>query len=302
MGFSKRYFVHILGLTGIAILLSSGFDPKPSVLPEELEILCIRHNWPEESDKKGKEILMDLGFPSNHECQSSIDREIFSNEIGLFSPSTGDYKTVYKPDGKRFVGHMNLHWNAEKLLFTQSDETSWKIFEIRIDGTGLRQVSQAPNDVDCFDPCYLPDGRIVFNSSAPYQCVPCWHGTEHKFIANMYIMNADGSGMRRLTFDQDHDMHPSVRHNGKIIYNRWDYTGINRLFLRPLMTMNPDGTGQRAVYGSNSWVPNGLYYPKELPGQTGKFLCVFAGYHGSWRSGVLAVVDLNKGTMEEQGI
>ncbi len=302
MGFSKRWIAHIFGLSGIAILLGANFDPISSTLPEELEILCIRHNWPEESNKKGKEILRDLGFPSNHECQSSVAREIFSNEIGLFAPSTGTYKTVYKPEGKRFVGHMNLHWNAEKLLFTQSDETSWKIFEIRIDGTGLRQVSQAPDDVDCFDPCYLPDGRIVFNSSAPYQCVPCWHGTEKKFIANMYIMNPDGTGMRRLTFDQDHDMHPSVRNSGQIIYNRWDYTGINRLFLRPLMTMNPDGTGQRSVYGSNSWIPNGLYYPKELPGQTGKFICVLAGYHGSWRSGVLAVVDLNKGTSEGQGI
>ena len=44
------------------------------------------------------------------------------------------------------------------------------------DGTGLRQVSQMPDDVDCFDACYLPDGRIVFGSTASYQAVPCWHG------------------------------------------------------------------------------------------------------------------------------
>ena len=233
---------------------------------------------------------------------SSLEREIYNNEIGVFEPSSGTYTTLYRPDGNFFVGQINLHWNADRLLFTQSDGTNWKIYEINIDGTGLRQVSMAPDDVDCFEPCYLPDGRIVFSSSAPYQCIPCWHGTEKKFVANLYIMNADGSEMRRLCFDQDHDMHPSVRHNGQLIYNRWDYTGINRLFLRPLMSMNPDGTGQRAVYGSNSWIPNGLYYPKELPGQYGRFLCVLAGYHGSWRSGTLAVIDLNQGTQEEQGI
>ncbi|MHC4504049.1 MAG: TolB family protein, partial [Planctomycetota bacterium] len=121
-------------------------------------------------------------------------------------------------------------------------------------------------------------------------------------MANLYVMDPDGSGVRRLCFDQDHDMHPSVRNNGSVVYNRWDYTGINRLFLRELMVMNPDGTGQRALYGSNSWFPNGLYSPHELPGTSGRFLCILAGYHGSNRSGRLVVVDTNKGTKEADGI
>ena len=209
--------------------------------------------------------------------------------------------TLYRPEGKNFVGNINLHWNAKKFIFTQSDETNYKIFEMNIDGTGLRQVSQTPDDVDCFEPCYLPDGRIIVNSNAPYQSVPCWHGYQDKFVANLYVMDADGSNMRRLTFDQDHDFHPFVRHNGQVVYSRWDYTGINRIFLRPVMSMNPDGTSQKAIYGSNSWFPNGLYYPKELPGQIGRFLCVLAGYHGSFRSGTLAVIDINKGTKEDEG-
>ena len=114
-------------------------------------------------------------------------------------------------------------------------------------------------------------------------------------------MDADGSNMRRLTFDQDHDFHPFVRHNGQVVYSRWDYIGINRIFLRPVMSMNPDGTSQKAIYGSNSWFPNGLYYPKELPGRIGRFLCILAGYHGSFRSGTLAVIDINKGTKEDKG-
>lgn len=280
----------------------SGWVQVDPVL-DGLKVLCVKRAWPKKTTKnqEGSALKM-LGFPTNHECQSSLAREVYDNEIGIFDAVTGEYKTLYKPEGRRFVGNLNLHWNADKLLFTQSDETNWKLFEIGIDGTGLRQVSQTPSDVDCFEPCYLPDGRIVFNSNAPYQCVPCWHGVEQKFVANLYVMNADGSGMRRLCFDQDHDFHPFVRHNGQVIYSRWDYTGINRLFLRPLMTMNPDGTNQRAVYGSNSWLPNGLYYPKELPGQNGKFLSVLAGYHGSNRSGTLAVVDLNRGAQEEEGI
>ena len=184
----------------------------------------VKRAWPSWTKNKGKRILMDLGFPSNHECQSSMKKDMYDNEIGIYNITTKTYRSVYRPPENYFVGHMKLHWNAEKLLFTQSDSVSWKIFEIKVDGTGLRQVSQTPDDVDSFDPCYLPDGRIIFSSNAPYQCVPCWHGTEEKFIANLYSMNADGSGMRRLCFDQDHDMHPSVRNNGQVVYNRWDYT------------------------------------------------------------------------------
>ena len=68
------------------------------------------------------------------------------------------------------------------------------------------------------------------------------------------------------------------------------------------MVMNPDGTGQRAMYGSNSWFPNGLYSPRELPGSTGKFLCILAGYHGSNRNGHLVIVDTTVGTREHHGI
>ena len=272
------------------------------VVPNDLKIVCVKRAWPKTLKARGKVKLKELGFPTNHECQSSLPRLIYDNEIGIIDIGSGKYETLYRPKGRRFVGHIDLHWDAKKLLFTQSDQYNWKIFEINIDGTGLRQISKTPEDVDSFEACYLPDGRIIFNSNAGFQCVPCWHGTKKKFVGNLFIMNSDGTGMRRLTFDQDHDFHPFVRHDGQVVYSRWDYTGINRLFLRPIMVMNPDGTGQRAIYGSNSWFPNGLYYPKELPERNGVFLCVMAGYHGSYRSGMLVLVDINKGSQEADGI
>lgn len=264
---------------------------ESGTVSNDLKILCVKRKLPEA--RKGKNKLYLMGFPTNHESQSSLEKDIYENEIGIFHPGTGKYETIYKPKGNYFVGQINLHWNADKFLFTQSDGVSWKIFEMNTDGTGLRQVSQTPDDVDCFEACYLPNGKIVFASNAPMQCVPCWHGVETKYVANLYSMNSDGSGMRRLCFDQDHDMHPSVRNNGQVVYSRWDYTGINRIFFRPLMAMNPDGTSQKSIYGSNMWFPSGFYSPKELPGQTGKFLGIVAGYHGSWRSGKLAVLDIN---------
>jgi len=253
-------------------------------------------------DRGGRPPGLGIGFPSNHECNASLPRLGYDNEIAVLSPVNGDGKltTLYKPANGGYVGEVDLHWNADRLLFTQSDEQNWKLREIRPDGSGLRQVSQNPDDVDCFDPCYLPDGRIIFGSTASYQSVPCWHGL--KRVSNLYLMNADGTGVRQLCFDQDHDFHPSVLDNGQVLYHRWDYTGINHIFMRQLMVMNPDGTGQHAIYGSNSWFPNALYFPRGIPGDPQRIISIISGYHGVHRMGQLVLLDTTKGWYEADGM
>jgi hypothetical protein len=244
----------------------------------------------------------DLGFPSNHECNSSLPRQGYDNEIAILSPAhpQAPLTTLYRPDADVYVGEVDLHWDGQRLLFTQSDRAGWKIWEIGADGSGLRQVSQTPADVDCFDACYLPGGRIVFGSTASWQAVPCWHGL--KLVTNLYTMNADGSGMRQVCFDQDHDLHPVILNDGRVLFHRWDYTGIGHIFLRELMTMNPDGTSQRAVYGINSWYPNALYFPRPLPGDSSRIVCILSGYHGVHKMGQLVLVDPDKGWYEADGI
>lgn len=155
-------------------------------------------------------------------------------------------------------------------------------------------------DVDDFDACYLPDDRIVFASTASFHAVPCWHGKER--ACSIYMMNADGTGVRQLCFDQDLDLHPAVLPTGQVIYSRWDYAGTMHIYLRPLMVMNPDGTGQRAVYGSNSYWPNALYFPRGIPGAPGKIVAIVAGYHGVPRMGELALLDITKGSYETDGV
>lgn len=245
---------------------------------------------------------LEIGMPSNHECNASLDRTGYDNEISLLSPVSPDGKltTFYRPTNDGYVGELDLHFDADRLLFTQSDATNWKLWELGADGTGLRQVTQLPDDVHAMDGCYLPDGNIVLGSTASYQSVPCWHG--RKFVSNLYLMDADGANVRQLCFDQDHDWNPTVLPTGQVLYQRWDYTGINHIYLRQLMTMNPDGTNQRAVYGSNSWFPNSLFFPQAIPGTKNRLLCILSGYHGPHRMGQLVVVDPSSGRQEERGI
>lgn len=246
--------------------------------------------------------MMALGLPSNHECNSSLSRTGYDNEIAVLSLRRPDrpLQTFHRPPAGGYVGELDLHWDADRLLFTQSDPRHWTIWEARADGAGLRQVSQMPDDVDCFDACYLPNGQIIFGSTASYQAVPCWHG--QKWVSNLYRMNADGTGVRQVCFDQDHDFHPVVLPNGQVLYHRWDYTGINHIFLRQLMVMNPDGTGQRAVYGSSSWYPNSLYFPRPVPGDATRLATILSGYHGAHRMGQLVVADLDAGWHGADGL
>ncbi len=245
-----------------------------------------------------------LGLPVNHKCNTGIERTSYDNEIAILAPvhTGGSLKKLFRPSGGRFVGEMDLHFDAGKLLFTMPKGKSWQIFEIKTDGSGLRQVSRGLNqeDIDNFDGCYLPDGRIVFSSTASYTGVPCWHGKER--ACNIYIMDDDGGNMRQLCFDQDLDLHPAVLPTGQVIFSRWDYTGPMHIYLRPLMVMNPDGTGQRAVYGSNSYWPNALYYPRGIPGSPNKIVAVIAGYHGVPRMGELGLLDITKGWYHADGV
>ena len=245
---------------------------------------------------------LELGMPSNHECNSSLARLGYDNEIAVLEPvsPSGQLRTLYRPTHSGYVGEIDLHFDGTRLLFTQSDATNWKIFELDLITGQTRQVISVADDVDCMDACYLPDGGIVFASTACFQAVPCWHGL--KRVVNLYRLEPDGQTIRRLCFDQDHDLHPVLLPNGQILFNRWDYTGINHIYLRQLMVMNPDGTGQRAVYGSNSWFPNALYFARPLPGETQRLIAILSGYHGPHRMGWLVLLDLSRGWFEEQGI
>ena len=244
-----------------------------------------------------------LGLPVNHKCNTGIERTGYDNEITILEPMRPDGKlrTLHRPAGGEFVGEMDLHYDAGKLLFTMPKGPTWQIFEIGTDGSNLRQVSRGEHpDVDNFDACYLPNSRIVFVSTASYTAVPCWHGVER--ACNIYLMDADGGNVRQLCYDQDLDLHPAVLPTGQVIFSRWDYTGPMHIYLRPLMVMNPDGTGQRAAYGSNSYWPNALYFPRGIPGAPGKIIAVIAGYHGVPRMGELGLLDITKGYQDADGV
>ena len=244
-----------------------------------------------------------LGLPQNWQGNSSMNPRI-ENELTTlaFKDAKAKLQTVYKPKENYFVGDVDLNFDADKLLFSSiGTKNRWQVFEMKVDGTGLRQVSKGEEeDVDNYDAMYLPDGRIIYDSSATFQGVPCVGGADH--VGNLFIMKPDGTGVRRLCFDQDNDWYPVMLPNGRVMYLRWEYTDSAHYFSRVLMTMNPDGTGQVELYGSNSYWPNSCFYARPLPGSSSKFVGIVTGHHGTARAGELFIFDANKGRQEDSGV
>jgi len=245
----------------------------------------------------------DLGLPRNWLVNAALPREGFYNSIEKWNyrDPKAPVKTLYRPKTDVFVGDVDLHFDAGKLLFSSvGSDKCWHVYEIAGNGKKLRQVTPSGDaDVDHFDACYLPDGRIIFANTSGFQGVPCIGGNSP--CANLLIMNADGTGIRRLCFDQDQNWSPTVLANGTVLYLRWEYTDTSHYFSRLLMSMNPDGTAQREFYGSNSYWPNAMFYARPIPGDTNKFVAIVSGHHGVSRMGELVLFDKSRGRHEADG-
>ena len=244
-----------------------------------------------------------LGLPANWQGNSSMaNARNMQNEIATLDiRQPGELKTLYRPDRPVFVGDIDLHFGAQKMLFSSlGDNGKWQVFEINADGSGLTQATPGtPPDVDNYNGIYLPDGRIIFDSTATFVGVPCVGGAD--YVGNLHLLSADRQSVRQLCFEQDNDWYPTLLADGRVMYLRWEYTDSAHYFSRILMSMNPDGTGQIEYYGSNSYWPNSVFYAKPVPGSSTKFVGIVSGHHGTARMGELVLFNQALGRKENSG-
>lgn len=244
-----------------------------------------------------------LGLPQNWQSNSCLPKRGFDDELMVLSPvrPDGQFSTLFRPEQGRFIGDVDLDFSGEKLLFSMvGSNQRWQIFELKSDGSGLRQLTGEQPDVDSYDACYLPDGRVLFTSTACFVGVPCVYGSSH--VATLYSMDADGGNIRQLCFDQEHDWCPTVMNNGRVLYSRWEYTDTPHSNTRLLFHMNPDGTEQMEYLGSNSYWPNAFFYARPIPGHPTRVVAVVGGHHAPPRMGELVLFDPAQGRREATGV
>ncbi|MBT3277786.1 MAG: SUMF1/EgtB/PvdO family nonheme iron enzyme, partial [Phycisphaerales bacterium] len=244
-----------------------------------------------------------MGLTNNWKSNSSISRKGFRDELVVLSPIApgGKYTSLYKSPRGSAITDVDLEFDGDKVMFSAVNaKNRWTLFEMNLATKAvveLKLTSEA--DVDNYDSCYLPSGDILFQSTATYLGVPCVYGSSH--VTNTYKLTRTTGKIRQLTFDQEHNWNQNVMPNGRILYQRWEYSDLPHSNSRFLMQMNPDGTGQAEFYGSGSYFPNSIFYPRVMPGTTNKVVGIATGHHGTMRSGRMIVFDPKVGTRENTG-
>lgn len=249
-----------------------------------------------------------LGTQANNwSNQESARRSGFDAEIVELSNLRGDMqmKSIFKPivpDAS--IADLRMHWDANRVMFTTlmgENDKRWNVYEVKLDGTCCKKlIENEEPDLEFYDGTYLPDGRIIANSNIGYQGVPCVSGDDP--VGNMVLYTPEQKNLRRLTFDQDANWNPVVMNNGRVMYTRWEYTDLTHYYSRIVMHMNPDGTENKALYGSGSMFPNSTFDIQPLPGHGSAFVGIISGHHGVARSGRLIIFDPTKGRKNVQGM
>ncbi|MDF7826147.1 SUMF1/EgtB/PvdO family nonheme iron enzyme [Pontiellaceae bacterium B12227] len=248
-------------------------------------------------------------FPSNWQGNSTLLRQggremkpDFDDAFQVLDLKKKSVKTLYKPDNAR-EGLMDicLHYSGTKFLYSgiDLDSNTFQVYEMKLNGAGRRRVTPILPEIDSYNGIYLPNGKILFCSTASLNSVPCVGGKD--YVGTLYEIDPDGRNMKQVCFDQENDWYPWVKESGRVMYSRWEYTDNSHYFTRILLEMNPDGTGNRSIYGSNSYWPNTLFYAKQIPGHPSKFSAIVSGHHGTARAGELIIFDQNKGGFEADG-
>ena len=210
------------------------------------------------------------------------------------------------------VLHPDLSFDGRRILFSYCDHSQpradWRrfwIYEMNVDGTGLRQITGTAADplagrdgretvlIEDFDPCYLPDGGIAFISTRNQGGVRCHHGERYCPTYTLYRCEADGSHIRPMVYGEANEWDPSVMHDGRIIWTRWDYINRHDTVYQSLWTIRPDGTATAVFYGNYSRNPCSIAEARAIPGSH-KIVATAMAHH-SYTAGSIVLVDSHKG-------
>jgi mono/diheme cytochrome c family protein len=173
------------------------------------------------------------------------------------------------------------------------------IFEIGIDGRGLRQLTESDIWSD-LDPTYLPSGDVAFVSDRCECSLQCNEMDKDETSCNLYVMHGDGSRIRRLSVSKDGDYMPHTLNDGTIAYTRWEYLERDWANVQSLWFIRPDGTGADALFKQHFNDPWSLEDVCPIPGSA-KLACIAAGHH-TLAVGPLVIIDHHQGINEPSGI
>ncbi len=148
----------------------------------------------------------------------------------------------------------DLSWDGKTIAFAWSSgigkkwdpESRFHVFTVGADGSDLTRVTDG--ECDDFDPCWLPNGRLVFMSTRRCGFGRC-HGRPVP-VYTLYSCKPDGSDLYGIDYHETNEFHPSVDNNGMLVYTRWDYVDRDHSAAHHIWHAFPDGRDPRAYHAN----------------------------------------------------
>jgi hypothetical protein len=192
----------------------------------------------------------------------------------------------------------DLSWDARRVLvcFKPHNEKAFHLYEIDVDGTGFRQITDGP--YDDLDPVYLPDDRqVVFSTTRGHTYVRCMPPTSAFVLGRCDL---DGGNLFLISANNEPDYLPSVLEDGRLIYTRWEYTDKPLWRAQKLWTVRPDGTQVNVLWGNQSVWPDLLKDARQVPGSP-RILFTGSAHH-DWFAGSIGLLDPRLGLNFPDGL
>lgn len=284
------------------------------------ELLFVKRHWPRinhqcahrvgEAQTPGADICVLKGLRPDGQVRGLLPPKLAAScGIGRPSLSYDGKRIVFPlaiprdPPSKYPLSAGHAHYDpknpADSTFYRGGACHMYDIYEVDVDplaesGDGASLLRQLTRDTKAenTEPCYLPDGRIVFTSSRDGRMVQCG---DWALVFGMFTMNPDGSEVRSFTQPQDSEFYPSILDDGRILFTRWDYVMKSYNVIQQLWSVYPDGTRTQLAYGdwySFSRGPIALFEAHQIPGTT-KVVAVGAAHHNTC-AGPIMVVDLSQ--------
>ncbi len=276
----------LLALVGIAFYLTAlAAEPAPAGEPQ---FITHTRQLIYEGKRSGEGYFAPDGKALIFQSEREVDNPFYqiyildleSGDSHRVSPGYGKTTCSFFRPGSDEVLFASTHLDPEaraqqkaELDFRASGKQrrySWDydehmdIFVAKRDGSKLRQLTKSPG-YDA-EGSYSPDGKhIVFCSLRDAYPTNKLSAADSKqlevdpsYFGEIYLMNADGSGQKRLTFTPGYDGGPFFSPDGqRIIWRRFETNGATA----DVFTMKLDGSDVRRLttFGAMSWAP--MFHP-----------------------------------------
>ncbi len=204
----------------------------------------------------GRELVLTPRFSPSSQQIAFMSYGTGQPRVFMMNLETGQRQVVGDFPGMTFAPRFSP--DGKKIIMSLQEGGGSSIFEMDLSSRQTRRLTNVPEAIDT-GPSYSPDGRpVVFESDR--------EGTQQ-----LYVINWNGSGVRRISFGRG-------RYSTPVWSPRGDYIAFTKQLMGRFLigVIRPDGSGERILSEGfhnegPTWAPNGrvLMFFREQRGGNG---------------------------------